>query len=432
MVRYGSRTRRLSAALLAGALTLSLTGCGSSGGRDENVVTYWSMWKENEPQAQVLHQTAAAFERDTGTKVDIQWQGRDVLKKIVPALRGGEVPDLVDQDQNLMRATLVSSGAYRDLTGLYNSPVSDGRKVSDVIAPRYADAVKNDGKPFLAPYEVIGYGLWFDASQLPEVAAKPPRTWREFVELLAHRKAAGRAPLALDADIGQYNNLWTTGLLQGALGAEQVNQLAADHSGEAWRRHPGVRPVLEEIATLVRDGYFVPGYNGSKWPAIQEKWAQGEADFLLMGSWAPSETGAKARPGFQYHFAPLPTPGDQRYVPVESIGFAIPARAQHAGNAERFIAYVLRDEHLGKIATVAKNLTPNPELPAPPELTSLAEAAEQLHVARSEDGIQADYPGYTEEVLWPVNNQFLKGQLDIEGFFQQLKEKQANYWKKKG
>ncbi|MCP2262330.1 raffinose/stachyose/melibiose transport system substrate-binding protein [Streptoalloteichus tenebrarius] len=429
MVRYGRRGTALLSVLLSGALALSPTSCGSDADAgDGRSLTYWSMWKENEPQARVLREAALSFEREHGVRVVIQWQGRDVMKKVAPALRGGVLPDLVDQDQSLVRATLVATGTYRDLSGLYGADV-DGRRVSDVVSPRYGDLVREDGKPYLVPYEVIGYGLWFDGAALPEVAERPPNTWDEFIALLARRRATGAAPLALDGDISQYNALWTIGALQGALGRDRVNELARDPAGVAWRR-PEVRAVLDAVAGLVRDGFFAPGHNGSRWPAVQERWSRGEADFLLMGSWAPAETGPKARPGFRYRFAALPSAGAQRYVPVEAIGFAIPRRARNPEAAERFVAHFLRDEHLGRISSVARNLTPNPALPVPDELADLAEATRTLPVARVQDGLAQDFPGYVEEVFWPANDQLLRGVTDVDGFLERLAARQANYWKK--
>ncbi|KAA2251380.1 hypothetical protein F0L68_37495 [Solihabitans fulvus] len=427
-----SKRARVLAAAATGVVALSLVACGSSSGGsgDGKSLTYWSMWKENEPQAQVLQAAADAFKKDTGTTVTIQWQGRDVLKKLTPTLRSGDVPDLVDQDENSVKAALVSTKAQRDLTGLYGTEVSGGKKVSDVISDKYTGTLKVDGKPYLVPYEVIGYGLWFDGAALPNVVSSPPKTWADFTGLLAQRKAGGASPLALDADIANYDGIWITGVLQNELGKDKLNEIAKDKTAKAWD-DPKVRAGLAKVKDLVTGGYFIPGYDGGKWPAVQEKWAQGQADFLNMGSWAPSETGGKAKAGFQYHFAPLPKIAEQ-YVPVQSIGFAIPDKAKNASAAEKFVAYFMRDENLQKISSVAKNLTPNPKLTAPTELADLGKAAAELPVVRPLDGLDSDFPGYVEEAFYPAASDLLKGKTDVDGFIAAIIEKQANYWKKNG
>lgn len=402
--------------LTATALLFSVAGCGGAAQEEGRSFTYWSMWKENEPQAKVLSEAIAAFERETGLDVEVQWQGRDVLKKVVPALRGGDVPDLVDQEEAVVRANLVASGQFRDLTQV----------VAKGIDPKYLGTLKQNGETFLVPYEVIGNGLWFNAAALPDVAAAPPKTWNDFTALLQKRKAEGNTPLALDGDIGYYNAYWTVGMLQGALGPGMVEKLARDTSGTAWDT-PAVRTVLEEVRGLRQ--YFAPGYDGSKWPAVQERWAQGQADFLLMGSWAPSETGAKAAQGFRYRYAPLP--GEKISLPVNTLGFAIPKPARNAAAAQRFITFFQQDEHLTKIATEAKNLTPNPALPVPEDLQGLAEALRTHPISRPVDGID-EIPGYADEVFYPVNDQLIKGRADVATALADLATRQANYWKKNG
>ncbi|NUT97173.1 MAG: ABC transporter substrate-binding protein, partial [Saccharothrix sp.] len=142
---------RAAAALTAAALALTACGGGGTAASDDGKsFTYWSMWKENEPQAQVLAQAVADFEKETGIDVTVQWQGRDVLKKVVPALRGGDVPDLVDQEEAGVRANLVASDQFRDLSAVYAAEVpGSGKKVSEVVADKYTGTLKKDGKLFL-------------------------------------------------------------------------------------------------------------------------------------------------------------------------------------------------------------------------------------------------------------------------------------------
>ncbi|MBP2478744.1 raffinose/stachyose/melibiose transport system substrate-binding protein [Crossiella equi] len=429
MILSSKRARRGLSVVLAAGLGLALTACGSGGaGGDGKSLTYWSMWKENEPQAKVLQEAATAFEQANGIKVNIQWQGRDVLKKVAPALRGGDLPDLIDQEVSQVNATLVSSGAQRDLTGLFAADAG-GKKVSDVVPDRYLANAKKDGKPFLLPYTLLGFGIWFDGAALPEVAGKPITQWNDFTQLLAKRKSEGKNPLALDGDIGDYNGYWTIGLLQSQLGVGKVNELAKDPEGKAWNTEP-VKTALGEIRKLVQNGYFIPGYDGSKFPAVQERWAQGQADFVYVGSWLPSETGEKAKPGFQFRFMPMPSLTGKVVVPSSIIGFAIPQRAKNAEAAEKFAAYFMRDEQLGKIATVAGNIPANPKLPAPEKLADVGKALSENEVGRPLDGVDADFPGYNTEVFNPVNDQLIKGKIGVAEFLTQLATAQANYWKK--
>jgi raffinose/stachyose/melibiose transport system substrate-binding protein len=177
----------------------------------------------------------------------------------------------------------------------------------------------------------------------------------------------------------------------------------------------------------VDSGYFAAREADSKWPSAQMDWAKHQTDFLLMGSWAPSEIGPSAVQGFRFRFVPLP--GVSTAVPVSTIGFAIPAGAARTPLAERFITHFFKDGTLSKIATVAKNLTPNPELPAPDDLADVGRALETLPVSQPLDGI-LQIAAYVPEVFGPVNDELLKGRLDVPAFVADLVRRQAAYWLK--
>ena len=64
----------------------------------EQSIVYWSMWEEDEPQADVIREAAEAYEEATGISVEIQWKGRGIQSLIGPALDAGEQIDLFDDD----------------------------------------------------------------------------------------------------------------------------------------------------------------------------------------------------------------------------------------------------------------------------------------------------------------------------------------------
>ena len=68
----------------------------------EQSIVYWSMWKEDEPQADVIREAAEAYEEATGISVEIQWKGRGIRSLIEPALDAGEQIDLFDDDYQRM------------------------------------------------------------------------------------------------------------------------------------------------------------------------------------------------------------------------------------------------------------------------------------------------------------------------------------------
>ena len=50
----------------------------------EQSIVYWSMWEEDEPQADVIREAAEAYEEATGISVEIQWKGRGIRSLNLP------------------------------------------------------------------------------------------------------------------------------------------------------------------------------------------------------------------------------------------------------------------------------------------------------------------------------------------------------------
>ena len=63
----------------------------------EQSIVYWSMWEENEPQADVIKEAAEDYEAATGISVEIEWKGREIQSLIEPALDAGEQIDQLNK-----------------------------------------------------------------------------------------------------------------------------------------------------------------------------------------------------------------------------------------------------------------------------------------------------------------------------------------------
>ena len=77
-------------------------------------LTYWSMWNEAEPQGKVIVEAVAAFEAETGAKVNVEWKGRDLNTVITAALEAKENVDIFDDDY--ARITTAYAAHTYDLT----------------------------------------------------------------------------------------------------------------------------------------------------------------------------------------------------------------------------------------------------------------------------------------------------------------------------
>src|SRR4051812_5641966 len=114
------RARTLGIAVIAliglGVSACSSGGGGGGGGGGDKEFTYWSMWKQGEPQQIAIQKSIDAFSAKTGVKVNVQWAGRAVLAQVTTALNAGNGPALVDQDGPSLVAALGATNAAQDVS----------------------------------------------------------------------------------------------------------------------------------------------------------------------------------------------------------------------------------------------------------------------------------------------------------------------------
>ncbi|MFF2327352.1 MULTISPECIES: ABC transporter substrate-binding protein [unclassified Streptomyces] len=430
--------RTVLAAALAASFGLTSAACSpgaSSAGGGGDSFTYWSMWKQNEPQAKVLQSAIAQFTKDTGVKVSVQWKGRQVVQQLAPTLNTAQVPaDLVDSADRFAYAQLQATGQALDLTPVLAEaiPGESGNTVGGVVPAAYRDLNTADGTLWQIPYEVLTTQIWYDGKALPDVAANPPATWEEFTALLAQRKKArGDGSLALDADIADYAAYWTYYAVLRGLGPGAFGKAATDRTGAAFEAD-GFVDALRHVEKLVDAGHFTAGYDGSKWPAVQQKWAKGKSDFLLLGTFAPSETAEFATPGFRYRSFPFPAfaaDGGKTAQDISLIGFSIPKKARNSAAAQKFIAYFFAKQHLSGISTQAKNITPRADIAAPAELADAQKALASGTIVKTLDGVKETAAEWYTKVFQPLNTSFITGHLSAASFAGKLKSASAAYWK---
>ncbi|MFI6604712.1 ABC transporter substrate-binding protein [Nonomuraea sp. NPDC050536] len=400
--------------------------------------TYWSMWTKDEPQGKVVQYIADCFTKQTGVKVNIQWLGRAYLRQnLVPALNTDTVPDLFDQDLTNVKAAIVQPGGTQPVDDVLDMKTGDGT-VREVLPAAYWDtpAAKDDaGKQFSIPYIVMGDAWWYNKKQV--AALQPPKRMDELFALFDSAKKAGRSAVALDGDISYYAAWFFEQAAARYVGPGGLAKAAQDKTGQAWKSDPGFQKAAEYTAKL--GGYLIDGWDAAKFPQIQQRWADGDADFLFMGSWGPTETreylnkqgGGDAIDygSFQY---PMPEGATHDVIEVQEIGFSVTKKAKHAEAAKAFIAYFLNKAMLAGVPAVADSLTPRKDLPVPSDIADLKTALDdpaKTHMLFM-DGLDGIAGGkFAEQVFFPADNDLLKGKLTGQQFVDKLAAKTAEFWK---
>lgn len=406
--------------------------------------TYWSMWTADEPQGKVVKHAIDCFTQKTGVKVNVQWLGRKLLTQNVgPALNTNDVPDLVDQDLNQMKAAVVAPGGTQSVEDVFGLKVGEGDKtVKDVLLPtshtmeQNADAA---GKPFLVPYELISDAWWYQKGG-EQVA--PPKTIDELFGLFDKAKQAGKSAVAQDGDINDYNTYYFTQVAAHYVGPGGLAKAVSDRSGQLWKSDPGYLKAAQFVERLAKGGYFIDGWDASKFPQVQQRWADGDAAYLFNGSWIPSEIreylgkqgGGKKIDYGSFQF-PMPDGATHDIVEQLPIGFSVLAKAKNPEPAKAFMAYMLNKDILAGIPAVSDNLTPRADLPVPDDLKPIKATLEDTKKEHMliKDGIDGMFGGkYVDAVLYPLNNDLLKGKLTAAAFVDALAAKTAEYWKAQG
>ncbi|MDQ3403765.1 MAG: ABC transporter substrate-binding protein [Actinomycetota bacterium] len=466
------RSTRSAAVAMAATFSLVLAGCGggdtgsSGGGGNEALTlpgvdeyfnapcpevgtkpatdkefTYWSMWTADEPQGKVLAKAIKCFTEKTGVKVDVQWLGRKLLtQNVAPSLNTDTVPDLFDQDISQVKAAIVAPGGTQSVEDVLDYKIGEGeKKVRDVLPATSYDIPQNkgaDGKIFEIPYELLGNAWWYNKDLVKDL--QPPKTMDELFSLFDKAKADGIGAVAQDGDINFYNAYFFTQLGARYVGAGGLEKAAMDKTGQAWN-DPGLLKAAELVEKLAKGGYFVDGWDAAKFPQIQQRWADGDAGYLFVGSWGPSETreylnkqgGDKGITYGSFQF-PMPDGATHKVVEQLPIGFAVTAKAKHPEAAKAFMAYMLNKDILSGIPAVADNLTPRADLPVPDSLKDVKVALEDSGAEHAifMDGLDGLAAGkWVDNVFYPLNNDLLRGKITAKQFIDGLAAKQIDFWK---
>ncbi|MDR1506925.1 MAG: extracellular solute-binding protein [Treponema sp.] len=269
------------------AVLLTAAGCAkdksASGGAR---LVYWSMWNEAEPQGQVIARAIEAFTAETGIKVDVNFNGRDIRKTLQPALDAGEPIDIFDEDiervANTWGSYLLTLDSY--VSRAYST--TGGRPYSDVINGTLLDLAKQVGGGSIKniPYQPSAFVTMYNKDLFQQAGiTSVPTTWNEMLDACAKLKAIGIAGITVDD------------AYMAALFGYTVDRLVGMDTTLAMVRDSDFSgtQVLEFgriWENMARNGYVSPKAASNIYPAGQvEEVATGKVAMYLNGTWLPNE-----------------------------------------------------------------------------------------------------------------------------------------------
>lgn len=297
------KMKKLMALLLAAVMVLAmLAGCSNSTGGNETKapeesksgtdeskapeggdkqyegveLTMWSMWSSGEPQANVVEAAAAAFEEQTGAKINIEFKGRDVNKVLAASLEAKDNIDIIEDDYKRI-GTVYNKFTY-DLTDMakavnYDSWSYKCLNDQSIAWAGYLNAI--------AEQPQVG-GIFYDKDAFTKAGVTAePKTWDEFLDVCQKLKDAGIAPIAQDAaycDFAFYHQLVRH------LGEDKITELTNNGgwSGTAAEK------AADEIIDLINKGYFVDGAP-DEFPSSENKIGFGQAAMIVCANYVTAE-----------------------------------------------------------------------------------------------------------------------------------------------
>ena len=328
-------------------VVLALGSCkadGKSGSGSGAKLVFWSMWNEAEPQGQVIAKAVAAFTKETGIPVEVNFNGREIRQTLQPALDAGETIDIFDEDIGRVNNTW---GSYLlSLDSYYNQayPSTGGQPFVSVIHKSLVDLAKDLGGGSLkvVPYQPFAYIVMYNKDLFNQAGiASLPKTWDDFLDVCAKLKASGVAGITVDDAYMACLFGYTIDRIVG-LDAAKAMVDNNDFSG------PQVLRFGQIWENMAKNGYVHPNAAANVWPSGQvNEFAQGRAAMYLNGTWLPNEIKGNA-PNFnwgQFSFPAIDPAGDGIYANnYGSQCFGINKNTKYPEEAFKFLVWMTTGE----------------------------------------------------------------------------------------
>lgn len=331
------RVAKTAAALLAGALTLSLTACGGDDDKDSDsnatgaketgtTVTLPKLNGESLEVAAVwsgaeqanFKKVLAEFEKRTGATVTFVPAQDPIVNFLGSKIAGGQPPDV---------AMLPQPGAIKQAVDKkWAKPL--GAEAKAELAKNYSQGWQDIGKVNDEQYGVYYKAankslIWYNAKVFENAGATEPKTWDELLTTAQTVYDSGVTPFSVGGAEGWTLTDWFENIYLSQAGPEKYDQLAKH---EIKWTDPSVKDALTTLAQVWgKKDYVATGALQTDFPASVTQTFRGgdqpKAAMVYEGDFAQVNIGtAGAKVGTDAKVFPFPAVGDT--APVVSGGDA--------------------------------------------------------------------------------------------------------------
>ncbi|MFF3910869.1 ABC transporter substrate-binding protein [Streptomyces sp. NPDC001848] len=432
---------RTAAAVIAGALALTLTACGGSnddkgssdkssgstqtGGAtvtlpklDGQSLEVAAVWTGGEQKN--FKTVLAEFEKRTGAKVTFVPAQDPIINFIGSKIAGGQPPDV---------ALLPQPGAIKQaVERKWAKPL--GAEAQAELAKNYSqgwqDIGKVDGKQYGVYYKAANKSLiWYNAKVFEGANGKEPKTWQDLLTAAQNIYDSGVTPFSIGGADGWTLTDWFENVYLSQAGPEKYDQLA-QHKIK-WT-DPSVKQALTTLAQIWgKKDYIAGGPDGAlqtEFPAsVTQTFTGGDqpkAGMVFEGDFAQVNIGeTKARIGTDAKVFPFPAVGAQ--APVVTGGDAAVV-LKDSKAAQALVTFLASPDAATIQARLGGFLSPNknvadaayPNAVQQKMAKALLAAGDSFRFDMSDQAPQA-FGGTPGKGEWKDLQDFLKNPTDVAG-----------------
>jgi len=364
---------------IVGLLFVTILGC-SQPARPSDTLQIWHWMTDRQDAFETL---AKKYEQETGIKVKFElFSPSDAYaQKVVAAAQARVLPDIYGiLDKKSIMASFIKAGYVADLTEYYQADSGAWEKslFPKALASNRFDEGNVDGvKPGIygVPLDVTNMQMLYNKKLLQKAGiAKPPKTFDEFLSMIATLKRIG-----VPGFVSGFGELWLADCFASnyafnIMGEEKV---MATFRSEIPYTDPEWIKVFNVFKTLTEKGALIEGIvtKGNKF--AEQDFALERAAFAFNGSWSVNVY-HDMNPSLEYGVMLPPAINPDRPMKIwggAGSSLVVNNSSTNKGEAVKFLKWLSAADQQAFLATETKNLPANREALAsiPPVLAEFAQ-----------------------------------------------------------
>ena len=407
-----------SACVTSPSVSTSGTSPTSASGKITGPLEVVSYEPIGSPMYQRYQTLAKQFEAlHPGLKVNLTFGGGSGEPPIAARYRADSPPD-VNPSIAGPDGPFAKAGQLLDLTSALQTQLPDyGTTWQDAMYPGVAPYLKNttDGKTYTAPESVTTVQFFYNKGLFDKFGITPPKTLRELFTICDKLKAGGATPFAVTGTFNFYMEFYYDYLLLRYAGAAAVtNAIGGPTVPKADRTKfssvPGASQAASKLEQMVKNGYFMTGFESTDFTAAQLAFFQGKAAMILMGSWLKSEMTGKIPAGFQLGTFSFPTVeganGDQTGTFGTVQFYEVAAHAKNPEAAVAWLKFLANKSNQTSYVEQQGAISAYKGIPSPAGLTNTAGALSSGKIAPSYFNLFGDSTAIQSAYQLPIAKLF--------------------------